>query len=177
MPLVPGSNILLVKGNRSEMEMYKEKLKEIFRFYGVNIEDTSERLAAFYEVTNTYLSVFMTLGGFGMILGVVGLGFILLRNFNLRRKEFALLLAVGHPPRQIRRSVFYEHLLILTAGIIAGTIPALVATLPSLRSNAEIPWTLLFIMITGIFVTGIITLLFSAYRLTGTSLTAILRKD
>ena len=45
--------------------------------YGVNIEKTTDRLASFYEVTNTYLSVFGVFGALGMIIGIAGLGFVL----------------------------------------------------------------------------------------------------
>jgi len=53
-----------------------------------------------------------------MIIGIIGLGFILLRNFNQRKKEFALMLAVGFQAAKIRRMIISEQLLILFAGSV-----------------------------------------------------------
>ena len=72
-----------------------------------------ERLASFFVVTNTYLSVFTILGGIGLILGVAGLGLILIRNFNQRQRDFGLMLAEGFSVRSIRKIIFGEHARIL----------------------------------------------------------------
>ena len=55
-----------------------------------------ERLAAFHRVENTYLSTFQALGGLGLLLGTVGLSAIMFRNVLERRRELALLRAVGY---------------------------------------------------------------------------------
>jgi len=176
-PSVAGSNMFLVDGNPSETARYKQKLKEIFNQYGADIEFTWDRLAEFNQVSNTYLTVFMTLGGFGMLLGVIGLAFILLRNFNLRKKEFFLLLSTGFTPKGIRRIVFREYFMILSAGISSGSVPAILATIPSLTSSAEIPWLLLLAMIVTIFSAGSLALLLSARTLVRDNLMAGLKKD
>ncbi|GAH68063.1 unnamed protein product, partial [marine sediment metagenome] len=172
-----GSNMFLVDGNPSETARYKQELTEIFNQYGADIEFTWDRLAEFNQVSNTYLTVFMTLGGFGMLLGVIGLAFILLRNFNLRKKEFFLLLSTGFTPKRIRRIVFREHFVILSAGILSGSVPAILATIPSLTSSADIPWLLLLAMIVAIFSAGSLALLLSAHSLVRENLVAGLRRD
>ena len=96
--------------------------------YGMNIEKTTDRLASFYEVTNTYLSVFGVFGALGMISGIAGLGFVLLRNYNQRKQEFALMLATGFHIKKIRQNDSSEQVLILFAGVSSGIISALVAT-------------------------------------------------
>ena len=176
-PSVAGSNMFLVDGNSSEAARYKQKLTEIFNQYGTDIEFTWDRLAEFNQVSNTYLTVFMTLGGFGMLLGVIGLAFILLRNFNLRKKEFALLLSTGFTPKRIRRTLFREHFVILSAGIFSGSVPAILATIPSLTSSDDIPWLLLLAMIVSIFAAGSLALFLSARSLVRENLVAGLRRD
>ena len=176
-PSVAGSNMFLVDGNPSEAARYKQELAEIFNQYGTDIKFTWDRLAEFNQVTNTYLTVFMTLGGFGMLLGVFGLAFILLRNFNLRKKEFFLLLSTGFTPKKIRRTVFREHFMILSAGILSGSVPAILATIPSLTSGADIPWLLLIAMIVAIFSAGSLALLLSVRSLVRENLVAGLRRD
>ncbi|MET0212771.1 MAG: hypothetical protein ABW292_07200, partial [Vicinamibacterales bacterium] len=41
--------------------------------FGVDATVTSERLASFHQVENTYLSTFQALGGLGLLLGTIGL--------------------------------------------------------------------------------------------------------
>lgn len=176
-PSVAGSNMFLVDGNPSETAKYKQELTEIFDQYGADIEFTWDRLAEFNQVSNTYLTVFMTLGGFGMLLGVIGLAFILLRNFNLRKKEFFFLLSTGFTPKRIRRTLFREHFMILSAGILSGSVPAILATIPSLTSSADIPWLLLIAMIIAIFSAGSLALFLSARSLVRENLVAGLKRD
>ena len=176
-PSVSGSSILLVDGNNKLADLYGSALKERLEKYGVRVERTNDRLAAFYEVTNTYLSVFGVFGALGMVTAIAGLGFVLLRNYNYRKKEFALLMATGFKVSRIRRLIFSEQMGILIAGVIAGVIPAILATLPSLKNNANIPWLYLISMIIIIFLTGTAALLVSLKSVTGSSLTSSLKKE
>ncbi len=68
-PSVSGSSLFLVEGKPDLSDIYKSTLEERFNNYGISIEPTRKRLASFYQVTNTYLSVFTVLGILGMILG------------------------------------------------------------------------------------------------------------
>ena len=177
MPSIPGSTILLVDGNREFSSDYKSLLSDRFSRYGISIEDTNGRLAEFYQVTNTYLSVFNVLGEFGLLLGVLGLGFFLMRNYNFRKREFALMLATGYSLKKIRKFIFSEQVFILSAGVISGSVPALLATLPSIRSLSDIPWSYLIIMILAVLVTGLFALMVSVRIVSNTSLTSGLRRE
>ena len=55
--------------------------------YGFDVQATSERLANFHRVENTYLSTFQMLGGLGLLLGTLGMAAVLLRNVFERRRE------------------------------------------------------------------------------------------
>ena len=57
-PSVSGSTVMLAGGDPSMMDLYKNTLEERFENTGIDIQKTTDRLAAFYEVTNTYLAVF-----------------------------------------------------------------------------------------------------------------------
>ncbi|MBK8884289.1 MAG: hypothetical protein IPN67_18585 [Bacteroidales bacterium] len=151
-PSVPGTSVFLVDGDKNLTDLYRNTLNERFENNGLRAETTNDRLAAFNEVTNTYLSVFGVFGALGMVTGIAGLGFVLLRNYNYRKREFGLMLATGFPIKRIRRLVFSEQLIILSAGIISGVLPAVISTLPSLKSSADIPWLYLVLMVIVIFV-------------------------
>jgi putative ABC transport system permease protein len=169
--------VLLVDGNITLTELYKSTLNDRLANYGSDIEKTTDRLASFYRVTNTYLSVFGLFGALGMIIGVAGLGFVLLRNYNKRKPEFALMLATGFSLKKIRRMILSEQMLILLAGVSTGILSALVATWPSLRNKPDIPWIFLTLMILSILLTGIFVLLISLRSITDNSLIDSLKKE
>jgi putative ABC transport system permease protein len=176
-PSVAGSNVFLANAAPEFSETYQNVLRERFVNYGFLVMPASERLASFFEVTNTYLSVFTVMGAFGMILGVVGLGFILLRNYNHRKREFALMMATGYNIASLRKMIKREQIQILSAGIFTGVVSALFATLPSLKSGSEIPWIFLIIMILSVFLIGMLTLSLSIRSVRHDSLLTGLRKE
>jgi ABC-type antimicrobial peptide transport system permease subunit len=143
----------------------------------VHFEPAGERLASFFVVTNTYLSVFTVLGGIGMILGVAGLGLILIRNFNQRKRDFGLLLAEGFSLKSIRLIVFEEHVKILLAGFFTGIISSLVATRPSVMNNSDLPWKTITVMILLILITGLTALIASVKSIKKDSLIKRIRKE
>jgi ABC-type antimicrobial peptide transport system permease subunit len=176
-PSVSGSTVLLVDGDPGLTDFYKNTLNERLENYGINIEQTTYRLASFYEVTNTYLSIFGVFGALGMITGIAGLGFVLLRNYNLRKLEFALMLATGFTVKKIRRIILSEQMVILFAGVTSGVISAIVATLPSVTNSPDISWLFLILMVLAIIITGLVALVYSVRAVTNDSLTASLKKE
>jgi putative ABC transport system permease protein len=176
-PSVSGSNVMLIHGDNNLTDVYAGILNERLAGYGISVERTNNRLAAFYEVTNTYLSVFGVFGALGMITGIAGLGFVLLRNYNSRKREFALMMATGFKIKKIRNLIFSEQMLILAAGVLSGVLPAILATYPSLKNNQDVPWIFLLSTVGLIFLTGTIVLLLSLSSIRDNSLIASLRKE
>ena len=103
--------------------------------YGFDVVGSRDRLAAFHQVENTYLSTFQTLGGLGLLLGTLGLGAVLLRNILERRKELALMRTVGYRSSHLSISVLAENLLLLCCGLGVGAGCALVAVAPALLAR------------------------------------------
>jgi hypothetical protein len=99
--------------------------------FGADATAAAERLAEFHKVENTYLATFQTLGGLGLLLGTIGLAAVLLRNVLERRRELALLAAVGYRRGHIFTIVMAETTFLLVAGLAAGAACALVAILPA----------------------------------------------
>ncbi len=176
-PSVAGSQVFMADGKPEMKNEYLNILVDRLAEYGVYFEPAEERLASFFVVTNTYLSVFTILGGIGMILGVAGIGLILIRNFNNRRRDLGLLLAEGFSIKSIRKLLFNEHLLILNAGIITGMVSAIVATRPSLENIGGLPVKMILIMILLIFATGISALLISVRSVKSESLMSRIRRE
>lgn len=137
-------------------------LERVLGDYGLGTETTASRLADFLAVQNTYLSTFQSLGGLGLLLGTFGLAAVQLRNILERRRELALLQAVGFRRRSLGRLVMWESGLLLVAGLACGIVAALVALLPHLLAGAAsipwawVAWTLGLVLAVGFFAGGLV---------------------
>lgn len=124
--------------------------------YGPVSTSTRARLAEFHQVENTYLSTFQALGGLGLLLGTFGLGAVLLRNADERRQEWALLSAAGYRRRDFAELGFWENALLLSAGLAAGSVAAVISILPVLgQRDAGGSITLLMLLLAGILAFGL----------------------
>ncbi len=176
-PSVSGSSIVLADGIPGFSDYYREILSERLSGYGISAVTASQKLASFFVVVNTYLNVFMILGALGLVLGVAGLGFILIRNFNQRKREFALMMATGYTTGQIRNLILKDQAVILIWGVLTGTISGLTATLQSLKSGSEMPWNMITAMMVMIIAAGIFTIFLSVRTVRSTSLIIQLRRE
>ena len=131
-------------------------LEEQLSDFGFDVTSTTERLASFHRVENTYLSTFQTLGGLGLVLGTLGLATILLRNVLERRRELALLRAIGYNPGHFALMVITENAFLVCCGLVTGALCALLAIGPAFVSRGgHFPslsmWLLLSVFVTGLF--------------------------
>ena len=146
--------------------------------YGLDLERVSVRLQDFLTVQNTYLLTFQTLGGFGLLLGTIGLGTVMLRNVLERRSEIALLRAVGFRTGVITWLVLQENALLLFWGLAAGTFSALLAMLPHLLSTgAEVPWGQLNTMLGAVVVVGMLAAVLAVFEAVRTPIVETLRSE
>jgi ABC-type lipoprotein release transport system permease subunit len=176
-PTVSGYSVFLADGIKENADTAISILRNRLEGFGIDAMPAGDRLASFFIVTNTYLAVFTILGALGMILGVAGLGFAITRNYNSRKKEFSLLLALGYRISEIRGIIMAEQKLILTAGVLGGLIPALVATLPSLSDGSSVPWLTIAVLTAAIIATGLISIALAVRNINEDSLVAELRKE
>jgi len=150
-PSAGGSRVMLVDGPACIKDTLACRLEAIFRDQGMMITTTASRLATFNSVENTYLSVFMLLGGLGVIIGTVGLGILIFQAIRQRQREFAIYLALGFTGKFILRLIIAEHIAMLLVAIFIGGVAALAGILPSLVSPG---YTL-----PGLFLAGILLVL------------------
>ena len=130
-PEIQGYRVFLIDAPASSAGQFEEALSD----YGFDATPTAERLAAYHRVENTYLSTFQALGGFGVLLGTVGLAAVLLRNALERRRELALLRALGYTQGNLEWLLLAENLFLLVGGLAAGFLCALLASAPALASR------------------------------------------
>jgi hypothetical protein len=126
-----GYQFLLIEAPADAGPRLAQAIEEGARDLGAHVVSTTERLAGYHRVENTYISTFQTLGGLGLLVGTIGLAAVLLRNVLERRRELALLAAVGYRDAHLFAIVLAENVLLLICGLASGTICALVAVVPA----------------------------------------------
>jgi ABC-type antimicrobial peptide transport system permease subunit len=122
--------------------------------FGFDAQSTQERLASFHRVENTYLSTFQLLGGLGLALGTLGMAAVLLRNVLERRRELALMRAVGYNSSHFAVMVITENVLMLCLGLAVGFVCALLAIVPILFERGGKPNISLGLLLLAILLSG-----------------------
>jgi ABC-type lipoprotein release transport system permease subunit len=152
-----GYRFFLADAPAAQIPVVTELLESRLSDFGVDVASTAERLAGFHRVEYTYLSTFQMLGGLGLVLGTLGLGAILLRNVLERRRELALLRALGYTRADFFTMVIAENVLLLVGGLIIGTFCALLAIAPMfLDRGARLPVDTLALLLLGVLGTGLL---------------------
>ncbi|MDC0584458.1 ABC transporter permease [Bacteroidales bacterium] len=161
-PSSSGSEILLLDipeaVNKVELE---ETLNFQMREYGLTITDTRNRLAEFNSVENTYLSVFLVMGSFGLFIAIIGVAVVMARSIVQRKGETAVLLASGYSSNRLIKLLFFEYAIILSYGVVAGLLASIIAQLPAFIKQGEVSLSTLLIssiiiVINGLFWLGFI---------------------
>jgi putative ABC transport system permease protein len=156
-PSEGGDRVFLVDLPPGKVERVRAYLAEKLAGWGLEIVSPVDRLKEFYAVESAYLTLFLALGGLGLLLGSAGMGVLVLRHVLERRAELALLRAVGYTERQAGSVVMAEHLFLLAAGLAAGTAAAALAIAPAVaRPEIHLPYGLLAVFLVG---TAILSLL------------------
>ena len=130
-PEEEGFRFLLVDAPAARAEQVAAAIEQGADDLGADAVSTTGRLAQFHRVENTYLSTFQTLGGLGLLVGTIGLAAVVLRNVLERRRELALLGAVGYRRAHVFAIVLAENALLVGWGLVIGTVCALVAIAPA----------------------------------------------
>jgi hypothetical protein len=131
-------------------------LEEQFSDAGLDVMTVSEKLAQYLRVEHAYLSTFQALGALGLVLGTLGLGAVLLRNVMERRRELALLRAVGFTGREVAQVIVLENVLLLGLGLGVGVGCALLAVAPALVDRGQAPPVgAMAGLVAAVFVTGL----------------------
>src|ERR1035437_9150267 len=130
-PDTAGYRFFLVNAPPGKEEEATRVLEASLSDYGFDVQSAPARLAAFHRVENSYLETFRALGALGLLLGTVGLAAVVMRNVLERRREMALLRAVGYRPRHLAVMVLAENLFLLVVGLSTGAGCAAVAVPPA----------------------------------------------
>jgi putative ABC transport system permease protein len=153
-------------------------LEESLSSYGFDVQPSEMRMAQFHRVENAYLSTFRALGGLGLVLGVVGLAAVLVRNALERRRELALLRAVGYRPGHIAAMALVENVFLLAMGLGTGGVCAALAVAPAVAARGgRFPVVSMGIMLGVVLVAGVATCLAATAAAVRSPLLGALRSE
>lgn len=177
-PTIDGYRQFLIDANWQKNEPQAKQLMKKYRDYGMEVISTRDKLMQFHEVENTYLAIFLMLGGLGLILGSAGLGLVLVLNVIDRKGELAMMQAVGFQIPSLKHMLFIEHGLLLLAGLVCGTIPALWAVFPSLMTRGmAFPYIQIGFIILAILVSGGLWIRFALKAVLKTDFLDVLKNE
>ena len=177
-PDYDGYRFFLADAAPAQAGVVSAALEDRLADFGFDVVSASERLASFHEVENTYLATFQTLGGLGLALGTLGLGAVLLRNVLERRREIALLRAVGYNAGHLSLMVVAENAFLLGAGLVAGTVCALVAIAPAWwERGGGLPILSLCILLVSVVLVGFVASLAATFVAVRSPLLPALRTE
>jgi len=177
-PSTGGSKVMLIDDEFAKRTAISERMEYLFQDYGMVVTPASEKLAQFNSVENTYLSVFMLLGGLGVLLGTFGLGIIVLRNIRDRQAEISLLLAIGLRRKFVLHLLESEYLVTLLSGIFIGTLAAGIGILPTIILRpASLPLGFLAVILSAIVLNGFLWIFFPVKIALNKSLIQSLRAE
>jgi ABC-type antimicrobial peptide transport system permease subunit len=177
-PQQSGYRLFLLETSPKSTPEIQRALERALGDYGLVAETTGQRLAALMAVENTYLSTFQALGGLGVLLGTLGLAAVQFRNVIERRRELAVMRAVGFRRAVLGRLVMLENSLLLLGGLGCGVLAALAAVLPHLLAGgASIPWRFLAGTLLLVLAVGLLAGLSAVRAAVRTPLLAALRNE
>jgi putative ABC transport system permease protein len=156
-PGTAGYRFFLLNAPPGKEEETTGVLEDGLSDYGFDVQSAPALLVAFHRVENSYLDTFRALGALGLLLGTVGLLAVVMRNVLERRRELALLRAVGYRPRHLVVMVLAENLFLLVVGLGTGGVCAAVAVAPAASvRGGHLPVVSLGVLLVLVLATGML---------------------
>jgi len=137
-----GSEVFLLKTDEPDKEEVKTLLSQALNEYGVRVSTTNDRLRQFNTVTDTYLTIFLTLGGLGLLLGIMSFIIVIRKNLSMRRREIEMYRILGFTDHKIEQLLFKENLIVPIAAIATGVLSALIGVMSSFMNAGIWIWLL-----------------------------------
>lgn len=121
-PETTGSTLFLLKTPAEHSAETVRLLETSLYNYGITVQPTVERLAAFNSVTDTYLSIFMTLGGLGLLIGIIAFVVVVRKNLVMRQAEITLYRSLGYSDQRISSLLYRQNIIIPLSAILSGIL-------------------------------------------------------
>ena len=177
-PEISGYQYFMVRCDESEKAAISQALERRLGDVGFDVSDSEKVLGGMLAVQNTYLRTFQSLGALGLLLGTIGLAVAQLRSVLERRRELAVLRAIGFTKKRLATIVMSETASLLLLGIGCGAICAFLAVLPhAVLSGLKPPLLEPLVVVIGIIGFGLLAGLLAVGRVVKMPLMDSLRPE
>lgn len=107
-----------------------------FIAHGAEADPIGDVLSEFIAVQTQFFSLFQGYLGFGLLVGIAGLGVVMVRAVRERRREIGVLRSLGFQSRTVRRSFVLEATFVAMEGTLIGVGLALITAF-NVMSNTD----------------------------------------
>jgi putative ABC transport system permease protein len=125
-PEINGCSLFLVKTAKEQTAQMKNFISQSLYEYGMRVTEAGVRLRSINEVTDTYLSIFMTLGSVGLLLGLISFVVIIRKNLTRSLADVRQYLLLGFSRERIERMLYEENVFAARWAIVIGVVGAVV---------------------------------------------------
>lgn len=125
-PQTNGCSIFLVQTEDEQIAQMKNYISQSLYEYGVRVTPSSDRLRSINEVTDTYLSIFMTLGSLGLLLGLISFVIIIRKNLTRSLGDVRQYRLLGFSGQEIEQMLYRENIFAARWAIVVGVAGAIV---------------------------------------------------
>jgi putative ABC transport system permease protein len=144
---ISGSEIMLVNVPDEEITGTKMLISQALNNYGVRVMTTSERLQLFNSVTDTYLTIFLTLGGLGLLLGIFSFIIVVRKNILARMKEITLYRSLGFDEKRLFDLLYKENIIVPLCAILTGALGSLLGVSMGFGNVSVWIWALVIVFL------------------------------
>ncbi|MCL2416328.1 MAG: ABC transporter permease [Bacteroidales bacterium] len=153
---ISGSEIMLVNVPEQEIEATKILLSQALNMFGIRVMTTNERMRLFYSVTDTYLTIFLTLGGLGLLLGIFSLIIVVRKNLLARTKEITLYRSLGFNKKRLQDLLYKENIIVPLSAILTGALGSLFGVFLGFGNVSIWVWLMAIMFLVGFIFSVII---------------------
>ena len=121
---VAGSELMLIKVAGAEKDATQQLLAQALSEYGARVTTTARRLKELNSVTDAYLNIFLTLGGLGLLLGMMCFVIVVRKDLVSRREQIRLYRSLGFPEKRIAGILSAGNRMIPLGAILFGLLGA-----------------------------------------------------
>jgi len=160
---ITGSEVLLLKVDEPDVDRSALLLSQALNEYGIRITTTAQRLSEFNRVTDTYLDIFLALGGIGLLLGIMSFIIVVRKNLVSRKEQIALYRSLGFLDSKIEKMLLSENKLVPLYAIFTGILGSLIG-IGAGFANVGIWLWVMVIVLTILFVVSVLVFLKKSVR-------------
>ena len=147
-----GSSIILADKDCSQL------MATALHDYGIRATTTYDRLYEFFTVYTTYLSIFLTLGGMGLLLGIAGMVVIVRKRLTARRDEIRMYHIMGYTRQRIHSILMRENIVEPMVAIVVGFLGAFISVSANVGGAGWAAWSMALLFFIAFIVINIILL-------------------